>query len=604
MKTCVVCVITAGMASLAIMPSVSAGATPEQRKELAAIRKELNKATPLLRKKQFDEASALIDAVEEKLKATDVAPEDRSYKSVARQIAKMRSNLPVSFEREVAPILKENCLRCHGRQARGQLRLNTFAGMEQGGANGPLLVVGNSRQSRIMARISGSLAPRMPLRGEALPAEQVALIAKWIDQGAHYDGTDKSAEIGTAPASKPKPSVKVPKPDGSETVSFSDDIAPWMVNLCLRCHSGNNPRSGFSVESFEKILQGGDSGIVLVPGSLEESRLWDLVGKQDPIKMPAGQGLLRRSDHRNLRIWIEEGAKFDGEDATAPIRQLVPTSAERRAADIARMSPEELAKQHLEQAQSDWKRVLPKEEPKRIDSDEFFLFGNVSESRLREVGQWADEQAEALRLMFAEDSKPIWKGRLTVFVVKERFDYGEFNLVLLDRQPPAELTGHSVVSADGSQAYIVLLDVGDEVTQESAGLRANLVDHLAGAYLKRGGGTLPEWLLRGTGLVLAAKADPGNTFIRSLRPRAADAMQALSRPEDIFENGTFSPSEIGAVGYTLVSFLLNNGGGPAKLGQLVRSLHSGSSVAESLQSVYRSTTRNLAGAYLKNVRSK
>ena len=103
----------------------------------------------------------------------------------------------------------------------------------------------------------------------------------------------KGKPDGGKPTPKPKPKVVVAKPTGTETVSFKNDIAPFMTNLCLRCHGGNNPRSGFSLETFEKLLQGGDSGRVVLPGNLDGSRLWDLVGKQDPIKMPMGQARIR-----------------------------------------------------------------------------------------------------------------------------------------------------------------------------------------------------------------------------------------------------------------------------------------------------------------------
>ena len=55
-----------------------------------------------------------------------------------------------------------------------------------------------------------------------------------------------TAPIGDSMVEK-KPPVKVVMADGTETVSFKDDVAPWMVNICLRCHSGANPRGGYNI---------------------------------------------------------------------------------------------------------------------------------------------------------------------------------------------------------------------------------------------------------------------------------------------------------------------------------------------------------------------
>src|SRR5579863_7520937 len=61
------------------------------------------------------------------------------------------------------------------------------------------------------------------------------------------------------------------EPAGKETVSFTKDIAPFMVNLCLNCHSGKNPRSGFSLETYELLMKGGKSGRVVLAGNAEDS---------------------------------------------------------------------------------------------------------------------------------------------------------------------------------------------------------------------------------------------------------------------------------------------------------------------------------------------
>ena len=39
-------------------------------------------------------------------------------------------------------------------------------------------------------------------------------------------------------------------------------------------------------------------------------------------------------------------------------------------------------------------------------------------------------------------------------------------------------------------------------------------------------------------------------------------LQTVAKPAEVFNDGTFSPSAVGAVGYTLVDFLIKGGGAP------------------------------------------
>lgn len=574
---------------LASGPFAFAKVTPEQRKAISAISKDSKKLSRLASKKQFEKLETELKKLEERLKEVGVAEEDktdRTYKLLINSIAKLRARIPISFEKEVAPILKDNCIRCHSEGTkRANLALDTFNGMRLGGTTKPLLIQRNANRSVLALRLVAPEEHRMPKGKPKLAQKDIDTIANWINQGAVFDGEDPSAKIGAEPKPEPKPPAKIVMADGTETVSFTKDIAPFMSNLCVRCHRGNRPRSGFSMETFEKLMQGGDSGVVVVGGDPEASRMWDLAGLQKPIKMPPGQALITRSNHANLKKWIQEGAKFDGKDAKAPLSSLVPTAADTRLAELAKMSTEEFEKRRREQADSMWKRVMSKENAKQVETEDFLVYGNVSEARLKEIVGWSGEHAESLRNMFREKNGQLWRGRLIVFVADGRFAYEEFNQVLLNRRSPKELTGHSVVTTGFDEAYIVVQDIGDTVGSDSLGMKLTLLDHLTGAFLKRGGGTLPDWLVRGTGLVLAAQSEPRNSYLQSLPISAAKSIKALGRPDAIFNNGTFSPGEIGGVGYTIVSFLLKQGGIP-KFGRLVKQLNDGTKPNDAFRSVY------------------
>lgn len=93
------------------------------------------------------------------------------------------------FEREVRPVLVEHCLRCHGAEKQsGGLRLDSREGVLQGGENGPVVVPGDPRQSRLVAAIrrEGDLA--MPPE-EKLNDRQVAALVHWVEQGVPWPQT-------------------------------------------------------------------------------------------------------------------------------------------------------------------------------------------------------------------------------------------------------------------------------------------------------------------------------------------------------------------------------------------------------------------------------
>lgn len=611
-------------AFLASNSSEAAPLSTEQKRELASIRRTASKASSEIRRKNFDEAETLLDEAEATLKkvqeAAGLKDDDRIIAGYKRTIdiqrkvlakvqgaGKPQDDAGVSFAKDVAPILEKNCTRCHGGdRSNGNLRVDTFAGMKKGGASGPLLVRGNATGSLIMARLAGlGGKPGMPRGGKPLDKKEIFTIGAWIQQGAKFDGKDEDADIASlGKEKKDVAKIEIPKPTGDETVSFTKDIAPWMANLCLNCHNDRRKSSGFSVANFQSIMEGGDTGRVLLPGNLDGSRLWDLVGKQDPIKMPQGQALITKTNHANLKTWIMEGAKFDGKDPKTPLRELVPTEAEKMAGELAKLSPEEFQKMRLDKAQETWKRVLPKVTPRWVESDEFYIFGDVPQTRLQEIDGWAEAHGDELRKMFnIKSDEPLWKGRLTVFVFQDRFGYDEFNQVVERRDAAREMTAHSNVSPSYSEAYIAMLDIGDEVSADSPGLKLNVVDHVTGAFLKRGGGNLPAWVTRGTGLAIAARTEKDNAYIQSLSVLVPKLVADIRSPEDVLADGTFSPTSVGPVGYALVSFLMKNGS-PAKFGQFINQLKSGSTVDAALRTAYKADRKAVGAAFLTAVGSK
>jgi WD40 repeat protein len=99
---------------------------------------------------------------------------------------------PVSFIDDVAPILKESCFGCHGAKSpKGKLDMTRYDSLRKGGTKDDPIVAGQPEDSYLLDVLT---APdkdkkRMPPKenGDRLPREKVAVIEKWIKEGAKLD---------------------------------------------------------------------------------------------------------------------------------------------------------------------------------------------------------------------------------------------------------------------------------------------------------------------------------------------------------------------------------------------------------------------------------
>jgi mono/diheme cytochrome c family protein len=99
----------------------------------------------------------------------------------------------VDFQRQVRPILADNCFQCHGpdestRQVR--LRLDTEEGAFAERPNGHPVVAGDPDASLVLQRIThADTRLRMPpaQTNKTLSDEQIEVLRRWIDEGAAWD---------------------------------------------------------------------------------------------------------------------------------------------------------------------------------------------------------------------------------------------------------------------------------------------------------------------------------------------------------------------------------------------------------------------------------
>lgn len=107
---------------------------------------------------------------------------------------------PISFKADVAQILQDHCVACHGaKKAEGGYRVDTFAKLKLAGDSGVEPVVASQiDQSELVRRlITEDASERMPEGGERLPEAHIEAIKRWVQEGAAYDGSNTEENIAS-----------------------------------------------------------------------------------------------------------------------------------------------------------------------------------------------------------------------------------------------------------------------------------------------------------------------------------------------------------------------------------------------------------------------
>lgn len=95
----------------------------------------------------------------------------------------------IDFVRDVQPILKAKCVRCHGPlRQESEYRVDVRQVAMQGGAGyAPNILPGNSKDSPFFQFVAGLVEDtRMPAKGEQLSSDEIETVRAWIDQGASW----------------------------------------------------------------------------------------------------------------------------------------------------------------------------------------------------------------------------------------------------------------------------------------------------------------------------------------------------------------------------------------------------------------------------------
>jgi len=228
-------------------------------------------------------------------------------------IARAADPPPVSFYRDVRPIMQTHCQGCHQpAKSEGNLTLTSHAGMLKPGESGEIAVApGKPEASNLLKVITPNAAGKaeMPKGKEPLSATQIELVRRWIAAGA----TDDTPATLTRPYSAEHPPVyhAAPvitaidfAPDDSllavsgyhETFLYKGDGSELVARLVGQ--SEQITAVAFSPDGKSLAVTGGS------PGRLGELQVWDVPQRKLRYALAATYDTIYGAS------WSPDGAKI------------------------------------------------------------------------------------------------------------------------------------------------------------------------------------------------------------------------------------------------------------------------------------------------------
>jgi hypothetical protein len=96
---------------------------------------------------------------------------------------------------------------------------------------------------------------------------------------------------------------------GAAPVDFAHEVVPILRKHCVECHAGDKKKGGLSMNTRASLLEGGENGVVMVPGQTQKGKLLEAVVSADPdVRMPPKGERLSPAEVATLRAWVEQGA--------------------------------------------------------------------------------------------------------------------------------------------------------------------------------------------------------------------------------------------------------------------------------------------------------
>ena len=202
----------------------------------------------------------------------------------------------VSFYNDIRPVFQGQCHGCHQpAKAKGEYVMTTFEQLLKGGESEEKAVVpGKPDESHLVTLITPiDGEAEMPQKGGALPADQIAMITRWVSEGA-TDDTPASAKQLYDKDNPPVYSL----PPVISSIDYSPDgtlIAVAGFHEVLLHHADGSGLAGRLIglsERVQKVKFSSDGKKLAVAGGLParsgEIQIWNVGSKKLSLSIPVG----------------------------------------------------------------------------------------------------------------------------------------------------------------------------------------------------------------------------------------------------------------------------------------------------------------------------
>lgn len=180
------------------------------------------------------------------------------------------------FERDILPIFKSNCTQsgCHDAIS----RQDGYQFTDYNSIVSKNFVAGNADATELYEKITEDKADKImpPPPNNALTADQIALIRRWINEGA-------------------KNTTGCPTKCDTNTYTYSGAVQPILAKNCYGCHTGSGASGGIVLDNYADVKLSAND----IVGAIRHDFGFSA--------MPRDANKLQDCEIRQVEKWVEAG---------------------------------------------------------------------------------------------------------------------------------------------------------------------------------------------------------------------------------------------------------------------------------------------------------
>jgi WD40 repeat protein len=93
----------------------------------------------------------------------------------------------------------------------------------------------------------------------------------------------------------------------ADKITYQDNILPLVEANCSKCHNADKKKADLDLTSYQGVLKGSGSGLVVLSGNVDGSKLWKALTHSEEPYMPPNRPKLDDKDLDLIKKWIAGG---------------------------------------------------------------------------------------------------------------------------------------------------------------------------------------------------------------------------------------------------------------------------------------------------------